>query len=364
MINLLQISIILGFLYFLMLMLISLGLVYIPFTKRSADQLSVSVLISARNEAGIIGRLLESLTKLRYPENRYEIILIDDDSTDETSKIMHRYAEGKPNWRVLHHSKIGDDLKGKKGSITMGIRHSCGDIIMVTDADCIVPPDWLSSTVAFFRPEIGMVLGASPVAKGQGFFNIYLRFDSLCEASVAAATTFYNKPSHANARNMAFRKTVFEEVNGYSSETNIDTGDDFFLMQKIRTNTQWRFAYNVDPASFVLTAAMDFGKAFIHQQLRRNSKAFNLTIPFFLMGAVVFLFHVTIVVLAFTPMLWKWFCILLAFKFISEFIPTLYGARLLRQKDLLKYFPILWIVYPAIYLTSQVLGSLKFYRWK
>jgi len=360
----LEITIILAFLYLIIMGVIALGLIFIRMERRVNFEPSVSVIICARNEEGVIGRLLESLTKLKYPENKYEVLLIDDDSNDGTRIIMNSFATVRSNWRVLHHEKDHETLKGKKGAITLGVRESRGEIIMVTDADCIVSPEWIRTTVSFFRNNVGMVLGNSPVEKRPGFMNIYERFDTLCEASVAAASTFYNKPTHANGRNLAYRKTVFEEVNGYIQNAATDSGDDFFLMQDIRTKTRWRFAYNTDPASFVMTEPMSFSKQYIHQQLRRNSIAFHLTVPFFILGAIVLLFHAALSIMIFLPSLWKWLGILIIFKFASEFIATFHGARLFGQTDLLKYFPILWVLYPVCYLSSQLIGSLKIYRWK
>ncbi|PIS30985.1 MAG: hypothetical protein COT43_00625 [Candidatus Marinimicrobia bacterium CG08_land_8_20_14_0_20_45_22] len=362
--NLIEFSTILAFLYLLIMLLIALGLIFIRMTRSIRQTPAVSVIVCARNEANVISQLLQSLTKLRYPEDKYEVILIDDDSSDGTTNIMNYYAAGKENWKVLRHDKSSDPLKGKKGAITLGVRESRGEIIMVTDADCIVPPDWITSMVQYFLPSVGMVLGNSPVETREGFMNIYERFDTLCEASVAAASTYYNKPTHANGRNLAYRKQAFEDVNGYDDGTNTDTGDDFFLMQKIRTLTRWRFAYSTDPASFVSTKPMTFGRKYIHQQLRRNSKAFNLTIPFFLLGMIVFLFHIVLAIMVFSPSLWNWLSILLMFKFLSEFIAAYHGARIFRQINLLKYFPILWAIYPIGYLTSQLVGSLKIYKWK
>lgn len=362
--NFIEFSIILTFLYLIIMCVIAIGLIFIRMERRVFHTPTVSVIVCARNEANVIGRLLQSLTKLHYPEDKFEIILIDDDSFDGTHNIMQQYADGKPNWKVLRHDKTTATLKGKKGALTLGVQASRGEIIMVTDADCVVPPDWITSTVSFFRKDVGMVLGNSPVEKKAGFMNIYERFDTLCEASVAAASTYYNKPTHANGRNLAYRKQVFEEVNGYENCVNTDTGDDFFLMQEIRTRTRWRFAYNTDPAGFVTTTATPLGKRYIHQQLRRNSKAFHLTIPFFILGAIAFLFHVALAVMLFSPSLWKWLAAILLFKFIAELIATFHGARLFRQTDLLKYFPILWVIYPVFYLSSQLIGSLKIYRWK
>lgn len=360
----LEIASVLAFFYIMIMCVIALGLIFIRMVHRVSYTPTVSVIICARNEERIIGRLLESLTKLNYPEDKFEILLIDDDSTDGTCNILNSFAATHPNWRVLHHEKTLETLKGKKGAITLGVRESLNEIIMVTDADCVVPPDWIRTTVTFFRKNVGMVLGCSPVEKRPGFMNIYERFDTLCEASVAAASTYYNKPTHANGRNLAYRKKAFEEVDGYYQSVDTDSGDDMFLLQEIRTKTRWRFAYNVDPASYVMTEPMTFGKKYIHQQLRRNSKAFNLTIPFFILGAIVFLFHVILAVMIFFPSMWKWLGVFLIFKFASEFIATFHGARLFGQTDLLKYFPVLWAVYPVCYLTSQLLGSLKIYRWK
>jgi len=360
----LEITIILAFLYLIVMFVIALGLMFIRMERRVKYEPTVSVIICARNEERVIGRLLESLTKLNYPADKLEILMVDDDSSDATRDILNSYAVTRPNWRVLHHVKARTTLKGKKGAITMGVRASRHEIIMATDADCVVQPDWIRTTVTFFRDDVGMVLGNSPVEKRPGFMNIYERFDTLCEASVAAASTFYNKPTHANGRNLAFRKQAFEDVNGYYNSADTDTGDDFFLMQKIRTLTRWRFAYNIDPASYVMTEPMSFGKQYIHQQLRRNSKAFHLTVPFFILGAIVFLFHVFITIIVFFPSLWRWLAIILLFKLMSEFIAAYHGARLFGQTDLLKYFPILWILYPVCYLSSQIIGSLKIYRWK
>ncbi|PIS29497.1 MAG: hypothetical protein COT43_03655 [Candidatus Marinimicrobia bacterium CG08_land_8_20_14_0_20_45_22] len=362
--NFFEITIILAFLYLMIMFVIALGLIFIRMEHRVSYTPTVSVIICARNEERVISRLLESLTKPNYPEEKLEILLVDDDSSDGTHNIMNSFAAARPNWRVLHHDKAHETLKGKKGAITMGVRESRNEIIMVTDADCVVPPDWIRTTVSFFRSNVGMVLGNSPVEKRAGFMNIYERFDTLCKAAAAAASTFYNKPTHANGRNLAYRKQVFEDVEGYYQSIDTDTGDDMFLMQEIRTKTRWRFAYNNDPAGYVKTEPMQFGRKYIHQQLRRNSKAFHLTIPFFILGAIVFLFHVVLAIMVFSPLLWRWLGILLVFKFVSEFIATYHGARLFGQTDLLKYFPILWAIYPVCYLSSQLLGSLKIYRWK
>jgi len=362
--NLALIAVVLGGLYFLLMLTIAVGL-YLTRQRQPAPQiLSASIVVCARNEASIISNLLQSLTALIYPLDKFEVILVDDDSTDDTLPIMRRFATGRHNWKVLHHTKTGTAPRGKKGALTLGIRESCGDVILVTDADCRVPPNWLASMVSHFQPNIGVVLGHSPVAQRPGGLNLYERFDTLCEAALAAATTYFNQPSHANGRNLAYRRCVFEEIGGFQANDHIDTGDDFFLVQQIRVKTPWRFVYNTAPESYVVTEPIGLNQKYLRQQLRRNSKAFHLTLPFFCMGAVIFLFHLGLAFMLCFPALRSTLITLLGLKFIFEFIPTYRATQLFGQSDLLKYFPLFWIIYPGIYLLSQLVGSLRLYRWK
>lgn len=346
------------------MLLITVGLLGRRTHGKNESQLFASVVVIARNEEDALPRLLESLTRLKYPAERYEIILLDDGSTDRTGQLMVEYATRYPHWKALQHDKRNAELKGKKDALTRAVGISRGSIILTTDADCRVPSNWIGSVVSCFTPRIGMVLGNSPVIRKRGLLNIYQRFDNLCEASLAAATAYYNNPSHSNARNLAFRKDAFQEAGGYAEGDALATGDDYFLTRQIRTQTKWKFRYNLDPESFVYTEEPVWGRRYIHQQLRRNSKAFHLTPAYFLMGAVVVLCHFILALLLLMPSRWPLLGCLLLGKLVFEFVPTLAGARLFGQLDLLKYFPVLWVVYPFLYLTTQLIGSLHLYRWK
>jgi len=356
-------SLVLGVGYFLLMSFISLALgklkryrvKYFPF---------ISIVVAARNEEENIEILLNSLSDLKHDSAMFEIILVDDDSSDNTRSIMEKYSSEHNNWYVLYHRKSSGSLKGKKGAMALGIENSKGEIILTTDADCFVPENWIKSMIGCFKPDVGMVLGHSPVRRQKGFFNILQRFDTICESAVAAASCYLNKPTHSNGRNLAFRKKTFLEVGGYNKISQISTGDDFFLSKIISTSTKWKFIYNTDPNSFVTTKPERFGKKYIHQQLRRNSKAFYLTLPLFIVASWIFLFHAALVALLFTKTGCCIFFVLLGLKFSSEFIPVIISANKFNQKDLLKYFPLLWIIYPVFIITFAVLGSLQFYRWK
>jgi len=349
--------------YFSLIFLILIGLVFFN-NKKHSNNLTASIVIVARNEQEKLPILLESLCNIDYPEDKYEILLVDDNSDDNTGRIMEEYCSAKANWHTYFHEKNEKSLKGKKGAISMAIEKSVGEIILITDADCVVPPNWIKSMTSCFDPKTSMVLGCSPVMRKKGFFNIYQRFDTLCESCLAASTTFYNKPSHSNARNLAFRKSVFNEVGGYQSISHVDTGDDYYLTKLFRTTTKSNFKYNMDSNSSVITDEIGFGAKYVHQQLRRNSKAFDLTLPFFIMGAFIFLFHLSLLIMVFIPSAWSLLGKLLIAKFIIEIFPVIIGAIRFKEKGIIPWFPILWLLYPVFYLSSQILGSLHLHKWK
>lgn len=324
--------------------------------------LSISVIVCARNEAQRLQPLLESLTRLDYPTDQYEIILVDDDSSDGTQALMQSYAQRFSHWQVLHHKKQPAEPQGKKAALTMGISQAKGEIIVTTDADCQVPPHWLQSMAGCFMPEVGMVLGFASVATGRTLFERLQQFGCVCEATVAAVSAYFGRPTHSNGQNLAFRKAVFAEVGGYAEGAQISSGDDFFLSKAIQTKSNWRFVFNISPASFVTTLPEKWDRMFIHQQLRRNGKAFYLPPLHFFLASWIFLLHVGLVV-AILAAPWL-FGVLIILKFIVELVAFRSGARLFGQTILLREFPVFWVLYPVQIIGFAVLGSFQRYRWK
>jgi len=325
----------------------------------------VSVLICAKNEQNTIGDLLESLTRLTYPKDKYEVVLIDDESEDNTFDIMNRYIGKNANWLCYKNQIVDKSIKGKKKAITFGIEKCKGDIILTTDADCIVPPDWIQSMVKFFADEnVGMVLGHSPVEKGKGLLNKIQRFDAICESTVALATANINKPFHSNGRNLAYRKKVFYEIGGYEDNKHIASGDDFFLSKGVLEKTNYGFAYNTSPDSFVKTKSEGFGIKYFFQQFRRNSKAFYLPVDYFLLAANAFLFHLSLLLSFLTGYVMLPVASLVV-KFLVELLPVYRGLRIFEATDLIKYYPVFWVLYPVIMITSAFIGSVfKLSSWK
>jgi len=104
-------------------------------------------------------------------------------------------------------------------------------------------------------------------------------------------------------------------------------------------------------------------KTYWHQQLRRNSKGFDLGWDFFTLGSWLLAFHGVLAYLLIVGN-GSLFSLLLGGKFIAELTPTLVGAIIFREYRVLPFFPLLWAIYPLFYFSSQILGSFKIYRWK
>lgn len=346
--------------YLLMLAVVFLTRRLKPFPSRT--DLDISVIVCARNESQRLGPTLESLSRVDYPRGRWEVILVDDGSTDDTAAIMKAYAARHSHWRVLHHVKNTDEPRGKKAALAMGIAQARGSVILTTDADCQVPSTWLKSMAGCFDAQVGMVLGFAIVQPAATFFQRLQQFGCVCEATVAAVSALMRRPTHSNGQNLAFRKDVFYEVGGYADGAHISSGDDFFLSKAIQLKSRWRFVFNISPASFVTTWPEKLDRNFIHQQLRRNGKAFYLPPLHFFLASWIFLFHLGLLLALFVaPVI---FLKMILIKFGVELLAFSAGARVFGQKQLLPFFPLFWLLYPLQIISTAVLGSWQKYRWK
>jgi len=125
----------------------------------TAYQPTVSVLIPARNEEKVIGRILQRTTELTYPKEKLEVIVIDDASTDQTSKITEEFAKKHEYIKVVHRS-LEDGGKGKPAALNHGLKYVKGEIVCCFDADYYPQRDILEKLTACFKdPKVGAVQG-------------------------------------------------------------------------------------------------------------------------------------------------------------------------------------------------------------
>lgn len=246
----------------------------------------ITVVVAARNEAKNIGALLEDLSRQNY--TAYEVIMVDDHSEDNTVAIAECMAAKYTSFQVLRNT-----YSGKKQALTEGVKHAKGSIIVATDADCRVPPQWLSSVAVYFQqPHVKMVFGGVRMQQRNFFHDLQaIEFSSLIGSGAATAGMGY--PTLCNGANIAYRRDVFQEVNGYTGNTQVPSGDDEFLMRKINALYPDGIYFMRDIQSVVTTQPNETAGQFIQQRLRWAGKwRYNTSAYTMLLAIYIFLIQV------------------------------------------------------------------------
>jgi len=251
----------------------------------------VSVVVAARNERVTMGPCLASIMNQDYPRDRYEIIVADDRSEDGTTEVLERFME---TGRMLTTVRIEDVPKGvspKKHALSMAVNRASGEIILQTDADCIVPETWITGMVGGFAEDVGMVLGFSPYIETGGLLNSFVRHEYLWNAALAAGSAALGCGTHATGRNLAFRREAFTGAGGYGESREILSGDDTLFLHRLREKTKYRVAVVTDPGTYVMTRAPEGLGTFLRQRIRHMSTGRFFHPGLVSLGVVVYGFH-------------------------------------------------------------------------
>ena len=245
--------------------------------RTSSDLPAVTIVVSLHNEEKNLPSLIDCLQKLEYPVEKLEFILINDRSSDRTGEILENLAQMHQNFKIFRINEVEPDFAPKKRAIDLAIREALGEIILLTDADGRPGKDWVHAIVKYFSDDTGMVLGHAPYSSSSeetSFMIQLLRVEYFSHAAVAAATAGHGFPVTCVGTNLAYRKSVYLEIDGFGPLRHIHTGDDDLFLQRVRDETQWQIRYSFDPLSFVPNAPPGTWKQFYHQRLRYASKGF------------------------------------------------------------------------------------------
>jgi cellulose synthase/poly-beta-1,6-N-acetylglucosamine synthase-like glycosyltransferase len=327
-----------------------------------------TVIIPARNEAANIKACVESILNQDYPTDAFEIIVIDDFSEDDTAFIVHALSQQSPQVRLLKladHCKEGETLAYKKKAIEIAVAQAKGDWILTTDADCIVPTRWLFLYNAYIQANQPSFV-AAPVMfiKTAGILNQFQLLDFLALQGITAAAVGAGKHSMSNGANLGFEKAAFIAVGGYQGVDHIASGDDMFLMHKMKQTLHKPVGYLFHPDAIVLTAAMDTWKGFIMQRIRWASKArYYDDRSITMVLTLVYFFNLSFVCLAFMGS-WSTLLIALAFKTFFELFFLDPVAKFFKLQPELKYFVFYQPIHIVYNIAAGLFGQLKTYSWK
>lgn len=366
------ISLILGLIYLGISIWLSRGLYNVDVSSEiEVTRDTITVLVAARNEEKTLPKLFDSLLNQTLDRSLWEVIVINDRSTDNTLSVIEEYKERIPSLSVLNVEKVPMGIAPKKNAIMMGVESSRTDIIAVTDADCIVPENWLSLIQTKFSDN-GVVLvqgltGYSETNR-QTLLDRFQTVDFFSHSVVAAAGIGRNLPINSNANNFAYRKTIFDKLDGYGNVASVVSGDDDLLLQRVWEQKIGRIVYMATRNGAVETEAPSSLKEMFEQRKRWGSKTVYYKPRQTAVLASIFLFYISLFVNSFAALINCTIGTLWATLFILKIIGELFfmapGVRLFQKKNILK--DVWWASFFHLYLIifSVFNGVFGSFHWK
>lgn len=322
---------------------------------------SYTIVVPFRNEKEHLPKLLMSLSFLDYPKELFEVILVDDESFEE-------FRIQNLEFRIQVIKNIRKTNSPKKDAINSAIAIAKNDWIITTDADCIIPSNWLKIINSYILTEHKRMVaaGVSYLPK-KGFLYEFQNLDFLSLQGVTIGSFGIGKPFMCNGANFAYEKTFFEELNGFEGNSDIASGDDVFLLQKALQFDAKSVGFCKSYLSIVETTSELSWKALFFQRVRWASKSsayvdwFSkcLTIVVFLTNffLVVSCWLLVVGLLSYENIL-SYFGI----KFLVDFIMIMKSADFFNQR--VRFVLISSLVYPFFTSAVAIYSLFGKYSWK
>jgi cellulose synthase/poly-beta-1,6-N-acetylglucosamine synthase-like glycosyltransferase len=331
----------------------------------------ISVVVPMRNEEKNVEGILESLHQQDYPHHLFEVIIVNDNSTDSTWEKLQNIVY--PDMSVMPMKlDAGQDttVSHKKRAISNAIHTARGDLIVTTDADCRFHPAWLRTIAAFYEWQKSKFIAAPVYMRHErGLLTLFQSLDFITLQGITAASVYKRFHSMCNGANLAYEKSAFIEVNGFEGIDSIPTGDDMLLMHKIYMRYPEQVFYLKSKEAIVQTEPEYSWKSFFNQRIRWASKADRYQDRRIIaVLALVYAVNVCFLVLGIASF-WKstwffFFCMLLLAKILIEFPFVESVARYFGQQRLMWYFPLLQPLHIVYTIIAGWLGRFGSYTWK
>jgi len=357
---------------------------YKPQATNYKPQTRITVIIPARNEQEYITACLDSVCRLAYPAELLEVLVVDDHSTDNTASIVRSYQS--KNIKLLSLKDfVQDDLNSyKKKAIEMAIANSTGELIVTTDADCMVQEHWLGVIAAFYEQYQPQFI-AAPVAIScsKKFIELFQALDFMTLQGITGASVHKKIHSMCNGANLAYTKKAFEAVGGFTGIDHVASGDDMLLMHKIYKLHPDKVMFLKSKEAIVETAPVHTVKEFFNQRIRWASKSDTYDDKrIFAVLLLVYLVNVLLLVLpiasiaihttlnisiypcSFECTIWELWIWLLILKTITELIFLMPVAKFFGKHKMLWVFPFMQPLHIVYIVIAGWLGKFGSYNWK
>ncbi|WP_291142467.1 glycosyltransferase [Flavobacterium sp. UBA7680] len=306
----------------------------------------VSVIVCAKNEEENVKKFIPLLAEQNYPD--FEIVLIDDASSDETLEVFEEFEQKYSNIRLVKVENNEAFWGNKKYALTLGIKAAKKEYLLFTDADCYpTSKDWITSMTSQFDTEKTIVLGYGGYEKIENsLLNKIIRFETILTAVQYFSWAKAGLPYMGVGRNLAYKKDEFFNVNGFIDHIQVRSGDDDLFINQAATKLNTTVSYA--PESFTYSKPKESFKDWFTQKRRHVSTAehykffdkFQLGLFFF---SQLFFFLSVIILLAFQ---FQWIAVvaILATRYTVVWTVIGFSAGKLKENDIKIWFPVLEIV--------------------
>lgn len=351
--------------YFLFVVIMIIGLRKARPTPPSDSLPEVAVIVAARNEAHNLPDLLDDLNAQNYA-GEYSIIIADDRSTDDTWSIIHKFSKSHPQFNAVRILEESSEMTGKKNALTQCIKNTTASILIETDADCRMGPDWIRSMVAAFDENTGIVVGFSSVRK-KSVFAIYQALDFLGIMMTNAGMMEHGKAWSGSGQNLAFKRSHFTAIGGFTRDPDQTIGDDFYLVQKIAKRKGVTAKFSWDPRSFVTTSPAKTLGAFYRQRKRwaSDSRGLHRKDPlFFIFLASAFVLNTAILLHLLSFQITPVFLLIIGIKFCIESVILMIGLQKMSRMADIWVFAIWFLMQPFYIPVMGISGLVGKVPWK
>lgn len=316
----------------------------------------VSVVVACRNEQDNIPALLNSIALQSYPENLFELIIVDDGSADGTYDIVSEFKA------IKNITLLENEGKGKKQALRTGIISAKGNLIITTDADCGMGREWIRTIAAYFEESVpDMIICPVQLDSLSGIFGNFQELEFLSLQGITAGCALSGDATMCNGANLAFtREVYFDNINNLRDE--INTGDDIFLLHNIKKGIATKISWLESADAMVKTKQSLSFISYLKQRSRWISKARSYEDrPTIALGMVTFIAVILQILslvasMFYYPIIWLFLLIILV-KSIPDYLILKNTADRYNKSKIMGWFLPSQLIYP-FYVISVVLYSL------
>lgn len=369
---------IIGVLYSFAIVGLLVGFTKLPLfsSETTTTQTRFTVVIPFRNEEKNLANLIASLLKMDYPASHFEVLFVNDASEDASVAFIKNslqeanasFANASFSFKIIDNKRFSESPK--KDAITTAISEAKHPWIITTDADCTLPKTWLATYDAYIQKNDTVCI-AGPVfySADTTLVQQFQQFDGLSLQLVTMAGFGWKHPLLCNGANLAYTKTAFLAVNGFTDNNHIASGDDIFMLEKLKKQFPKQVQYLKSEAAIVTTQPQPTWNSVVTQRIRwasKTSKQNNNASK--VLGMIVFATNLCVLIGLTYGILqeefWPIFGLFFVVKLFLDYLTIRLSAGFFRSKTNPFQYVKSTLLYPIITVLVVVKSLSGSYEWK